>query len=114
MAAGDPWARCAECDGAGVTPCGRYTSEKSAPDFPCDCCGGTGLARIRDPEGHGAIVVPPVGDPPTATHRRIAEGVLDRILPEPVGYGARSPAQQTNLLAQFLADYEAFLRSAPA
>lgn len=108
-AATPPWEPCPDCDGAGVTPCGRFTSEQSAPDYPCGTCGATGLKRIRDPEGHGVIRMPHAGKP-TANHQRFAETILQRFNPPHL-----CPSNaHINLLADYLADFEAFIRSPPA
>lgn len=94
-----------------MTPCGRFTSEQSAPDFPCGTCGATGLARIHDPEGFGIVRLPVSGQRPTATEQRLADDLL-AWLDSRVLAGQRHA--RAGVLAQFLADFEAFVRSPPA
>lgn len=100
-----PWEPCPDCEGAGVTPCGRFTSENKAPDYPCGTCGATGLKRVRDPGGNGVIYLPPGGLGPTGHHQRLAETLIDELGSHPL---------KLEWAAQFLADFEAFVRSPPA
>lgn len=105
-----PWEPCPDCHGACTTPGGG----RRQAELPCGTCGATGLARLHDPSGDGTLLLPASSAMrPAEHHRHLAEQFLEQ-LDEPDRRWGQGRASRRDLLAQFLAHYEAFLRSAVA
>lgn len=109
MAAFDPWAPCPDCKGAAVI---RDFLEKGRDHTDvCGACGGTGFARLRDPECFGRVRVPAHNAAIHPRYVRLAEAMLEELRGGDAPFHGESRARVSQL-AGMLRDFEAFVRGA--
>jgi hypothetical protein len=102
-----PWAVCAACKGqAAIRDFGEHGKDHTDV---CGACGGTGYARLRDPESFGRLRLPHVDGRVPARYVRLAESMLETLRGPHDAPLKGEPRDRIVRLAALLQDFERFV-----